>query len=84
MSPDELPLESDIYDAGHKAGRDSILDQIDEVMQTMRPRYVQHPTMDGRYPCWIVWLPVQGTTERKTLKEAVVDFIQQSESAAKS
>lgn len=51
-----------------------ILDDLDEIVRTMRPRYCGHPTMDGRYPCWIVWLPKVGTCERKSLKEAVIEF----------
>jgi hypothetical protein len=33
--------------------------------------------MDGRYPCWIVWLPKIGKCERKTLKEALIEFASQ-------
>lgn len=51
-----------------------ILREIDDIFHTMKPRYIQHPTMDGRYPCWIVWLPVGGTCERKSLTEAIVEF----------
>jgi hypothetical protein len=34
-------------------------------------RYSSHPTMDGKYPCWVVWTPKEGTTTRKTLREAI-------------
>lgn len=34
-------------------------------------RYSSHPSMDGKYPCWIVWTPKYGTTQRKTLREAI-------------
>lgn len=54
-----------------------IFTNIDEIMRHMRPRYCGQPTMDGRYPCWIVWLPNEGTTERKTLKDAMIDFVDQ-------
>ena len=33
--------------------------------------YSSHPTMCGRYPCWIVWTPKYGRTERKTLRKAI-------------
>jgi hypothetical protein len=56
----------------------SILDNLDEVWHVMRPRYCGTPSMDGRYPCWIVWLPDEGKCERKTLKEAVLEFTEQS------
>lgn len=51
---------------------------MDEIMLTMRPRYCAHPTIDGKYPCWIVWLPKDGSTTRKTLKGALIDFVDQS------
>jgi hypothetical protein len=51
------------------------LDMLDEVIKKMRPRYMGHPTMDGRFPCWNVWMPHTGTTERKSLKEAVLEYI---------
>jgi hypothetical protein len=34
-------------------------------------RYSSHPTMDGKYPCWIVWTYKEGSTTRKTLREAI-------------
>ncbi len=34
-------------------------------------RYSSHPSMCGTYPCWIVWTPKEGTTKRKTLREAI-------------
>lgn len=52
---------------------ESILDNIEELFQTMRPRYAQTPSMCGRYPCWIVWLPKHGTCERKSLKDALIE-----------
>lgn len=56
---------------------ESILENIDEIFHLMRPRYCEHPTMDGRYPCWIAWLPEHGTCERKTLKEAIIECDEQ-------
>jgi hypothetical protein len=61
-----------------RAERDRLaeaLDMLDEVIKKMRPRYMGHPTMDGRFPCWNVWMPHTGTTERKSLKEAVLEYI---------
>lgn len=55
-----------------------VMDNLDDIFHAMRPRYCGHPTMDGRYPCWIVWLPKEGTTERKTLIGAVLEFSEQS------
>jgi hypothetical protein len=52
---------------------------IDEIMQVMRPHRVPDASMDGRYPCWRVWLPKEGRTERKTLKDALIAFIDQRE-----
>jgi len=54
-----------------------IFGELDEIMHTMRPRYVQQQSMDGRYPCWIVWLPKTGTTDRKTLKDAMIEYVDQ-------
>lgn len=59
--------------------RDSLaetFDMLDEVIKKMRPRYMGHPTMDGRFPCWNVWMPHTGTTERKSLKDAVLEYIE--------
>ena len=50
---------------------------LDEIMHAMRPRWHGTPSMCGRYPCWIVWLPTEGTTERKTIKDAMIDFVDQ-------
>ena len=58
---------------------EKILDNIDEIMHVMQPRYCGHPTMCGRYPCWIVWLPAEGKCERKTLKQALIDYMAQTE-----
>ena len=71
---------SDATDCSRCADHEKLLrifSQIDEIMHTMRPRYVQHPTMDGRYPCWIVWLPKTGKTERKILKDAMIEYVDQ-------
>jgi hypothetical protein len=51
---------------------------IDNIMNVMRPRYVGDASMNGRYPCWVVWLPKEGKTERKTLKDALIAFVDQS------
>jgi hypothetical protein len=55
-----------------------IWDNIDNIMHAMRPRYVASASMDGRYPCWVVWLPKEGKAERKTLKDALIAFVDQS------
>ena len=55
-----------------------ILHDIEEIFLTMRPRHCGHPSMDGRYPCWIVWLPKEGTVERKSLTEAIMEFVAQT------
>ena len=34
-------------------------------------RYSRYPTMDGKYPCWNVWTYKEGSTTRKTLREAI-------------
>ena len=58
---------------------DKLLDQIEEIMHAMRPRWCGSSiTMEGTYPCWIVWLPNEGTTKRKTLKQAILDYIEQA------
>ena len=44
----------------------------------MGPRWCSSLTVDGVYPCWVVWLPSEGSTTRKTLKEAFEDFLSQS------
>lgn len=56
------------------------LADIGDIFHVMRPRYSSHPTMDGRYPCWIVWLPNEGTCERKSLSAAILEYIQQTKS----
>jgi hypothetical protein len=58
---------------------EQILDDIDNIMLTMRPRHCGQPSMDGKYPCWIVWLPGEGGTTRKSLKQAFLDYQEQSE-----
>ena len=50
---------------------------IDEAIFTMKPRHIGHPTMDGRYPCWEVWLPQWGRVERKSLQDALLEFVAQ-------
>ena len=47
-----------------------LVDNIDRLMEIMRPRYVNSVSMDGRYPCWIVWLPSTGKMETKDLASA--------------
>jgi hypothetical protein len=34
-------------------------------------RYSSYPSMCGKYPAWIVWTYKEGTTTRKTLREAI-------------
>jgi hypothetical protein len=34
-------------------------------------KFIGHPSMDGKYPCWSVWSPKEGRTTRKTLREAI-------------
>lgn len=34
-------------------------------------KYSPYPSMDGKYPCWVVWTHKEGTTTRKTLREAI-------------
>lgn len=34
-------------------------------------RYCATVTMDGKYPCWSVWTRKEGSTTRKTLREAI-------------
>lgn len=55
-----------------------IFDNLDNILSVMTPRSVGHPTMDGRYPCWIVWLPKYGTVERKTLNGALLEYAEQA------
>lgn len=69
-------LERELAEAQEQ--RDTLaeaFDMLDNAFQTMRPRYSGHPSMDGRYPCWFVWMPHTGTTERKSLKDAVFEYI---------
>lgn len=77
---DRIATADDWVQAGHarvlERERDAarkILEDIDEIMHLMRPRFHQTPSMCGSYPCWIVWLPKEGTCERKTLKEAIIE-----------
>lgn len=58
----------------------SIVEGIGDIMHVMRPRFVGTPTMDGKYPCWIVWLPNEGSCERKNLSDAILEFVEQSKS----
>lgn len=55
-----------------------IWDDIDNIMNVMRPRYIGDASMNGRYPCWVVWLPKEGKAERKTLKDALIAFVDQA------
>lgn len=52
----------------------SPFDKLDDIIRVMKPRYYGHPSMDGRYPCWFVWLPKHGSCERKSLRDAVIEF----------
>ena len=45
------------------------LDYFEENRQTFRA--CRSVTMDGNYPCWSVWTALEGTTRRKTLREAI-------------
>lgn len=56
-----------------------IIDNIGDIFHLMKPRYSGHPSMDGRYPCWIVWLPKEGRAEYKNISDAVLGFVKQSE-----
>lgn len=56
-----------------------IWSMLDEIMLTMRPRHCGHPSMDGNHPCWIVWLPKEGSTTRKSLADALIAFVDQSD-----
>ena len=56
---------------------------IDEAIFTMKPRHIGHPTMDGKYPCWSVWLPQCGRVERKSLQDALLEFVAQIKEGAK-
>ena len=55
----------------------TIVDNIDELFFTMKPRWCNGVSMDGKYPCWIVWLPKHGTCYRKSLKAAIVECAEQ-------
>ena len=61
-----------------------IWSMLDEIIIAMRPRYAGHPTMDGKYPCWIVWLPSEGSTTRKSLVDALIAFVDQQEANRKA
>ena len=50
---------------------------IDEAILVMKPRHIGQPDMDGRYPCWSVWLPKSGRVERKSLQDALLEFAAQ-------
>lgn len=49
----------------------ALVDNIDKILSIMRPRWINSVSMDGRYPCWIVWLPSTGKMETKDLPGAV-------------
>lgn len=44
---------------------------LEEHWRVLSLRYIFHPSMDGRYPCWSIWTPKEGTIQRKTLREAI-------------
>jgi hypothetical protein len=72
---DFQPTESKENPDHHKLLR--IWSELDEIILHMRPHYCGTPSMDGKYPCWHMWLPKQGATSRKTLKEGIIDFVDQ-------
>ena len=41
-------------------------------------RFSGHPSMDGKFPAWIVRLPMEGSSTRKGLREAIDASMQQS------
>ena len=55
-----------------------IWENFDAIMLTMRPQHVSDASMDGKFPCWLVWLPDDGRTTRKHLRDAVLDFVRHS------
>ena len=55
-----------------------IFSEIDRIIVDMCPSYHAHPTMDGKYPAWHVWLPLEGRTIRKTLQDALIDYVDQA------
>ncbi len=59
------------------------LKRIDEAILVMKPRHIGQPDMDGRYPCWSVWLPKSGRVERKSLQDALLEFAAQIKEAVK-
>ena len=38
-------------------------------------RYSSHPSMDGKYPCWVCWIPSKGKTEYKDLRDGLDQVI---------
>lgn len=56
---------------------------IDEAIFTMKPRHIGGPDMDGLYPCWSVWLPKSGRVERKSLQDAILEFVAQIKESVK-
>ena len=56
---------------------------IDGAIFDMKPRHIGNPTMDGRYPCWSVWLPQCGRVERKSLQDALLEFVAQIKEGTK-
>ena len=65
------------------AGEECAFDKIDQIIMEMRPRrFVSSPTMNGGRSGWVVWLPKFGTVERKSLAEAIKEYIEQTTQAA--
>ena len=62
-------------------GEECTFDQIDQIIMEMRPRrFANSPTMDGGHSGWVVWLPKFGTVDRKSLAEAIKEYIEQTKS----
>lgn len=56
---------------------------IDEAILVMKPRHIGQLDMVGRYPCWSVWLPQCGRVERKSLQDALLEFVAQIKEGSK-
>lgn len=56
------------------AGEECTFDKIDQIIMEMRPRRFVRS--------WVVWLPKFGTVERKSLAEAIKEYIEQTTQAA--
>ena len=62
----------------------AILSELDNAIRAMRPRFTESTaSMDGKSPCWVVWLPVGGTSCRKSLLGAVREYSEQTKSLKK-